>query len=87
MALSSTSRSNVISMVDALDLQTTCIFFTHSAADFQWPELARLICLDPTSKTSCTKAVVENPSIADWFFTHRIKFIDAYIVHCCVRCY
>ena len=31
-------RSQVLSMVDTLDLPT--IFFTHSAADLQWPELA-----------------------------------------------
>ena len=31
----------VMSMVDTLGLPT--IFFTHSAADLQWPELARLI--------------------------------------------
>lgn len=31
-------------MVATLGLPT--IFFTHSAADLQWPELARLICPD-----------------------------------------
>ena len=31
-------------MVDTIGLLT--IFFTHSAADLQWPELARLICPD-----------------------------------------
>ena len=35
-------RSRLLSMVDTLGLPT--IFFTHSAADLQWPELARLIC-------------------------------------------
>jgi len=36
-------------MVDTLGLPT--IFFTHSAADLQWPELARLICPeDPESR-------------------------------------
>ena len=34
--------SRLLSMVDTLGLPT--IFFTHSAADLQWPELARLIC-------------------------------------------
>ena len=72
-------RSNLIAMVDTLGLPT--IFFTHSAADLQWPELANLICSDPTSKASRAKAVIENPAIADWFFTHRIhKFIDAYYI-------
>ena len=33
-------RSRLIAMVDSLDVPT--IFFTHSAADFQWPELAHL---------------------------------------------
>ena len=35
-------RSRLISMVDALGLPT--VFFTHSAVDTQWPELAKLIC-------------------------------------------
>ena len=42
-------RSRLLSMVDTLDLPT--ISFTHSAADLQWPELARLICPeDPESR-------------------------------------
>ena len=71
-------RSRLIAMVDTLGLPT--VFFTHSAADLQWPELARLICPeDPHSSSSRNKAVQENPAIADWFFYHRIvKFIDAF---------
>ena len=67
-------------MVDTLGLPT--IFFTHSAADLQWQELARLICPDdPVSSSSCMKALQENPAIADWFFHHRIqKFINAFYV-------
>ena len=70
-------RSRLIAMVD-LGLPT--IFFTHSAAYLQWPELARLICPDdPDSSTSRSRAVIENPAIADWFFHHCIqKFIDAF---------
>ena len=73
-------RSRLIAMVDTLGLPT--IFFTHSAADLQWPELVRLICPDdPDSSTSCSRAVIENPAIADWFFHHCIqKFIDAFYV-------
>jgi hypothetical protein len=53
-----------------------------SAADLQWPELARLICPDdPDSSSARAKAVQENPAIADWFFYQRIqKFIDAFYV-------
>ena len=71
-------RSRLIAMVDTLGLPT--VFFTHSAADLQWPELARLICpRDPTSSSARTTAVIENPAIADWFFYHRVhKFIDAF---------
>ena len=36
--------SSAAAMVDTIGLLT--IFFTHSAADLQWPELARLICPD-----------------------------------------
>ena len=50
-------------MVDAIGLPT--IFFTHSAADLQWPELARLISPDDNSSSSRTRAVIENPAIAD----------------------
>ena len=65
-------------MVDTLGLPT--IFFTHSAADSQWPELARLICPENKHcKSSRSIAVSENPAIADWFFYHRIsKFIEAF---------
>ena len=73
-------RSRLISMVDTLGLPT--IFFTHSAADCQWPELARLVCpQNPDSNSSRTSAVSENPALADWFFYERIsKFVDAYYV-------
>ena len=73
-------RSRLLSMVDTLGLPT--VFFTHSAADLQWPELARLICPDnPDSRTARTKAVIENPALADWFFYHRImEFVKAFYV-------
>ena len=58
-------------MVDTLGLPN--IFFTHSAADLQRLELARLICPDnPDSKTARAKAVIENPALSDWFFYHRV---------------
>ena len=68
-------QSRLIATADTLGLPT--IFFTHSAADLQWPELARLICPDDTEcSSSRNKAVLENPAIADWFFYHCIqKFI------------
>ena len=73
-------RSRLISMVDTLGLPT--IFFTHSAADLQWPDLARLICPeDPSDSAARLKAVNENPAIADWYFYHRIqKFLDVFYV-------
>lgn len=43
-------RSNLMAMVDALGMPT--IFFTHSAADFHWPELARLFSLENTELTN-----------------------------------
>ena len=71
-------RSRLLSMVDTLGLPT--VFFTHSAADLQWPELARLICPDnPDSRTARAKAVIENPALADWFFYHSvIEFVKAF---------
>ncbi len=65
-------------MVDTLGLPT--VFFTHSAADLQWPELARLLGVEDTGSSSArSKAVIENPCLADWFFYHRIvKFMDVF---------
>ena len=67
-------------MVDTLGLPT--VFFTHSAADLQWPELAQLICPDnPDSRTARAKAVIENPALADWFFYHRVmEFVKVFYV-------
>ena len=73
-------RSRLISMVDTIGLPT--VFFTHSAADNQWPDLARLICSnDPDTASSRRRAVIDNPAISDWFFSHRIqKFVEAFYV-------
>ena len=65
-------RSRLIAMVNSLGLPT--VFFTHSAADSQWPELANVICKDdPQNKSKRTEAVITNPAIANWFFFQRIK--------------
>lgn len=56
-------RSRLIAMVDTLGLPT--VFLTHSAADLQWPKLARLICPDIPESTS--KGSEANPAVADWF--------------------
>ena len=65
-------------MVNTLGLPT--IFFTHSAADLQWPELAHLICPeDADSSSRRIQAVNDNPAIADWFFCHRVqKFVEVF---------
>ena len=74
-------RNRLIAMIDTLGLPT--IFFTRSATDHQWPELANLICPeDPEDKQARAKAVVDNPALADWFFYYRIqKFVDAFYVN------
>ena len=71
-------RNRLISMVDTLGLPT--IFFTHSAADLQWPELARLLCPeDPDSSSNRTQAINDNPALADWFFCYRIQlFVEVF---------
>ena len=76
----SDSAVDIISVVDPSGLPT--IIFTLSAADLQWPELAHLICPeDPYSRSNRTRAVIENPAIADWFFYHRVqKFIESFYV-------
>ena len=67
--------SRLISMVDTLRLPT--IFFTHSATDLQWPELAPLICpQQPDTPSSRIVAVNSNPALADWFFCR--KFVESF---------
>lgn len=70
------------SMVDSLGLPT--IFFTHSAADLQQPELARLICPeDADSSSRRIQAVNNNPALADWFFCYRVQqFIEVFSFQC-----
>ena len=65
-------------MVDTFGLPT--IFFIHSAANLQWPELAHLICPDNAdSSISHSKALQENQLLLTGSsFHHRIhKFVDA----------
>ena len=73
-------RSCLLSMVDTLGVPT--IFFTHSAADLQWPELAKLICPNNSdSRNACAKAIIENPALADWFFYYRVmNFIKHFYI-------
>ena len=71
-------RNQLMAMVDTLGLPT--IFFTHSAADNHWPELARLIC-PSGSDSRAERSAADNPATADWFFYHRIEmFIEAFYV-------
>ena len=71
-------RSRLISMIDTLGTPT--VFFTHSAADTQWPELAMLFAADPESSFSRSSAINENPAIADYFFHERItKFMKYFM--------
>ena len=63
-------RTRLTAMVDTLGMPT--VFFTHSAGDIQWPELAELICSNPIDKKSHSEAIIENPAIADWFFYDRV---------------
>ena len=70
-------RSRLIAMVDSLGMPT--IFFTHSAADLQWPELAHLLSPEANEFVNQSTVVVENPALADWYFCHRIqKFVDTF---------
>ena len=58
-------RSRLIAMVDTLGIPT--VFFTHSAADLQWPELARLIC--PEDPDYRNKRIIDRePSNCRLFF-------------------
>ena len=76
----SRQHSRLIAMVDTIGLPT--IFFTHSAADLHWPELACLICPENLDDaTSRSRALAENPAVADWFFSLWIqKFIEVFYI-------
>lgn len=54
-------RSRLIALVDSLGMPT--ISFTHSSADHQWPELARLMSTECHTVTDQRKAVIDNPAI------------------------
>ena len=66
-------RSKLFAMVDTLDMPT--VFFTHSAADFHWPELA-VVLQNDSEEFNQREAVVNNPAIADWYFYHRVQKFD-----------
>lgn len=60
-------RNRFTAMVDILGLPT--VFFTLSAADIQWPGLADLLNVEETGDSAArSRAVIENPCIADSFF-------------------
>ena len=75
-------------MVDILGLPT--VFFTLSAADLQWPELADLQwpeladlldVVEAENNTARSRAVIENPCMTDWFFYQRVmKFMSVFFV-------
>lgn len=45
------------------------VFFTLNAADIQWPGLADLLNVEETGDSAArSRAVIENPCIADSFF-------------------
>ena len=71
-------KSRLIAMIDTLSLPT--VFFTLSAADLQWPELANLLGVEELDSSSArSNAVINNPCLADLFFYHRVmKFMDIY---------
>ena len=73
-------KNRLTAMVDTLGLPT--VFFTLSAADLQWPELADLLDVEESeSSTRRSRAVIENPCLADWFFYHRVmKFMSVFFV-------
>ena len=74
-------KRRLISMVDTLGLPT--VFFTLSAADLQWPELAKLLNVENHGNSAArSKAVVENPCLTNWFFYHRVlNFMDAFYIN------
>ena len=67
-------------MVDSLGLPTA--FFTLSAADLRWPELAHLLDVeDPLSGAARSRAVIEKPCMSNWFYQRVIKFMGAFYIN------
>ena len=72
-------KSRRVAMVDTLGLPT--VFFTHSAADLQWPELARLLGVeDPNTSTTRSKRIhvwLIGSSISEssnsWMYSTRVS--------------
>ena len=73
-------KKRLTAIIDTLGLPT--VFFTLSAADLQWPELADLLNVERAEGSSArSRAVIENPCLADCFFYHRVmKFMDAFFI-------
>ena len=67
---------------DSYTLGLPTVFFTLSAADLQWPELANLLDVDELHNSSArAKAAVENPCLTDWCFYNRVmKFMDMFFI-------
>ena len=73
---------NLISAMDKFGSPT--IFFTLSAADYHWIDLQKFMPWDPEiinqgyhklTISQKKKMVVENPHIATWFFTTKLKLL------------
>lgn len=61
------------------------IFFTFSSADMHWPELHKLFCshVEHLTPQDRRKHVIDNPHLADWFFTKRLEsFIKHWLYNC-----
>ena len=56
---------------------TPKIVFTFSSADMHWPELHNLLGSNSTP-VERRQNVINNPHIADWFFTQRLEIFLKY---------
>ena len=69
-------KSRLMAMVDIISLLT--VFFTLSAADLQWPELADLFdVVNAENSTARSRAVIKNPCLTNW---HVMKFMSVFFV-------
>ena len=56
-------------------------FFTFSSADMHWPELHELFNNNNSDTSSCEdnrKNIIDNPHLADWYFTQRLETFVKY---------
>lgn len=77
-----TRTAELLSMVEQLGKPT--VFFTLSAADYQWPELFRVLAptvhYDQLTKTQKRQLVNENPVLVSYYIQYRVNIFMQHVM-------